>query len=78
MTRKVLLEIIKLKEVDILEQNFTVDQLKNSSEIFITATGKEIMPVTKINGKLVKNGNVGPITTEIIKQHKEFIKSNKW
>lgn len=77
VTRDVLLKILKL-DVSVKLADFTVDQLKKAPEIFISASNKEVLPVTKLTGKKVGNGKVGPITKECMRQFWEFTQSNKW
>lgn len=77
ITRGVLLDILKLP-VPLETEDFSVDALRLASEIFITATGKEVMPVTKIDGNIVGDGKVGSLTNEIMRQHGSFIHSGLW
>jgi len=53
-------DILPIKETDVL-----VDELMDADEIFIGATGKEVMGVVKIEGKPVGNGQIGPFTQKI-------------
>jgi len=58
--------------------DFSRAELMKASEVFLTASNKEVMPVTKIDGKRVGNGKVGPVTKEAMKQFAEFTESNAW
>jgi len=66
VTRTIVLETLA-KELDItvLEKPFTVQFVKGASEAFLSGTSTEIMPVTTIDGTLVGDGTVGPITRKI-------------
>jgi branched-chain amino acid aminotransferase len=77
VTRDVVLKIQKLS-VPVLEKDFTLDQLLSAQEVFLTASNKEILPVTKIDGRLVGSGKVGPVTKEMMKQFHEYVESGKW
>lgn len=77
ITRAVLLEILELN-ISLKVQNFTIDQLVKAQEIFLTASGKEIVPVTTIDGQAVGSGQVGPITKQTMKQFHVFTSSNLW
>jgi branched-subunit amino acid aminotransferase/4-amino-4-deoxychorismate lyase len=77
VTRDVLLDKIKLS-IPALAEDFSVESLCKASEIFITATGKGIMPVTKIDGLPVGNGKVGDVTKEVMHQYHAFMRSNDW
>lgn len=77
VTRGVLLEIFKL-DVSVEVKDFTLDELLGASEVFLTGSGKEITPVTRIDGKPVGNGMVGTVTKEIMRQYKEYVYSDLW
>ena len=77
ITRAVLLEILKLN-VPMEVRDFTLNELLSSNEAFLTASGKEITPITSIDGEPVGNGEVGAITKEVMNQFKEYTLSNLW
>lgn len=49
------------------ERDITLKELLAADEVFITATNKEILPIVKIDGKLIKNGKVGKRTQHLMK-----------
>ncbi len=57
------------------ERNIKIGELRTAKEIFITGSGKGIVPVVNINGKKVSDGKIGPITKELVKKYDEFVKS---
>jgi len=77
ITRGVLLEICKLN-VPIEQKDFTLQELLSASEIFFTGSSKEVTPITKIDGKPVGDGKVGPITKQAMKQFEEFTTKGSW
>lgn len=74
ITRGVILDDLKLS-TQAEARDFTVQELLTAAEIFITATGKEVMPVTKINDTLVGEGEVGDVTREVMSKFKNFFES---
>src|SRR4030067_1528232 len=46
--------------------------LYNADECFLTGTGAEIIPVIKIDGRVIGNGRTGAITRRLIKGFKEL------
>jgi len=76
ITRDTLLEMVKGVKIHVAD--FTHKELMRASEVFLTASNKEVMPVTKIDGKKVGNGKVGPVTKEMMQQFAEFTASDKW
>ncbi len=77
ITRNVLLEILKL-DVEVCEEDFSIEQLRLASEVFFTGSGKEVMPITKIDSKFVGDGKVGAVTREVIRQFRQYTQSDKW
>lgn len=77
ITRNVLLEILKL-DVEVCEEDFSIEQLRLASEVFFTGSGKEVTPITKIDSKFVGDGKVGAVTREVIRQFRQYTQSDKW
>jgi len=74
ITRDIILNDLELS-IQVEEQDFTVQDLLSATEIFITATGKEVMPVTIINDSSIGNGDVGDVTKEVMTKFKNFFES---
>ena len=77
VTRGVLLDLLKL-DFPVVEEDFSFEELQSASEIFFSASGKEITPITSINAELVGDGTVGPVTKEVMKQYHDYVHSNLW
>jgi branched-chain amino acid aminotransferase len=45
------------------------DEVRQADEIFITSTAGGIMPITRVDGKNVADGKIGPATRRI---HDEY------
>lgn len=61
VTRKHLLQLAS-HEFEAVERDFTLDELMQASEAFVSSTTKLVLPVTEINGIRIGNGSCGPIT----------------
>jgi branched-chain amino acid aminotransferase len=46
-----------------------------AKEIFATATSRKILPVLKVNDKMIGNGKPGTVTTTLYKKFVELEKS---
>lgn len=68
ITRAVVLRLAGKLGLEVLEQPFTVQELAQADEVFITGTTVEITPITYIDGKPVKQGVPGPITRQLQEQ----------
>lgn len=77
LTRETLLTILKLN-VPIEERDFSLAELLTADEVFLSASNKEVAPVTKIDGQPVGSGQVGKVTKEVMRQFREFTNSNNW
>lgn len=66
ITRSIVIErLAKELDLTILEKPFNASFMKGISEAFLSGTSTEIMPVTSIDGKVVHDGSVGPITRKL-------------
>jgi branched-chain amino acid aminotransferase len=68
ITLKVAKGLIKTEERDI-----TLEELRSSKEMFLTSSTKPIIPVTKLDGKIVGDGKLGKITKELMGRFQEYI-----
>ena len=74
ITRGIILNELELS-IEVEERDFTVQDLFSATEVFITATGKEIMPVKKINDVPIGDAMMGDISKEVMTKFKNFFKS---
>jgi len=58
--------------------DFRLEELLAAEEVFLTGSNKEVLPITKIDGRNVGNGEVGAVTKETMKQFKDFTLSDRW
>lgn len=73
ITRIVALEIAEQIGVDVVERPFTLEELFEADEVFVTSTTSEIMPIVSIDGKKVSDGSPGPITQRLQEQFESLI-----
>lgn len=77
ITREVLLKKLDLAEAVVVE-DFSLNELLEAKEVFLTASNKEVMPVTRVDNVPVGNGKVGKVTKEIMRQFREYTKTGDW
>lgn len=65
VTRKVILELCKENNIDVVEEYIKVEELKNFEEFFITGTTTEVTPVVQIDKWIINNGKPGFLTKKI-------------
>ncbi len=67
ITRNTVIDIARGKGYPVEETVLTRHDLYNADECFITGTAAEVVPVIKVDGRIIGNGKPGKITLEIIK-----------
>ncbi len=65
ITRDVVLKIASKAQIKIEERAFNIAEVKNAAEAFITSTSINVLPVVKIDDRLVAGGKVGEITKRL-------------
>lgn len=77
VTRALVLRLAKENQLQIEEKPIPKNELFNADEIWMTGSGKEICPITTLDGKAVGNGQVGPICKKIIELYNEYKTSER-
>ncbi len=65
ITRGIVIRLADELPVRIEEGHFTVDQLYQADECFLTNTSMEIMPVSMVDTKKMARGKPGPVTLKL-------------
>ncbi len=68
ITRKVILEICRDKDIAFEESFFTREQLYDADEVFLSGTITEVLPIVTIDSKGVANKKPGPLTKVLFKE----------
>jgi branched-chain amino acid aminotransferase len=74
ITRATVMELARESGLAVSEPNLTRYDLFNADECFLTGTGAEIIPVVKIDGRVVGSGKPGPVTEKLVHQFRELTK----
>ena len=70
ITRAVVIDLAREAGLVISEPNLTRYDLFNADECFLTGTGAELIPVVKIDGRVIGTGKPGPVTRSLVQQYK--------
>ena len=62
ITRGFLLECAAAAGIEAVETRVTREDLADADEVFLSATSFNVVPVTRVDGKPVGDGRVGPVT----------------
>lgn len=74
ITRRVVMEMAAESGLTVSEPNLTRYDLFNADECFLTGTGAELVPVVKIDGRIIGSGRPGPVTTRLVAQYRALTK----
>ena len=65
ITRQTVIELAEEAGLKVSEPNLTRYDLFNADECFLTGTGAELIPVVKIDGRVIGTGKPGPSTRQL-------------
>ena len=77
ITREVVLRLA-FPHFEIKTQAVHYSEMGDLDEAFITASNKEVMPVTQIDSQIIGNGQVGPKTKQIMELFRLYTQSTEW
>lgn len=72
ITRDSILEIARKNKIGAHEHVITRHEVYISDECFLTGTAAEIIPVVKVDGRIIGNGKPGKLTLALKKKFKEL------
>lgn len=75
VTRNAVLELAAQLDIPAAESLFTRYDIFTSDECFLTGTGAEVIPVVKVDGRLIGTGVPGSTTTKLITAFHELTQS---
>ncbi|PIV64838.1 MAG: branched-chain amino acid aminotransferase [bacterium (Candidatus Ratteibacteria) CG_4_10_14_3_um_filter_41_18] len=73
ITRNSVIELAQSFKIPVKENLLTRDDLYGGDEVFLTGTAAEIIPVTRIDGRIIKEGKVGPLTQKLRAGFKKLV-----
>jgi len=74
ITRGVVMDLARQSGLIVGEPNLTRYDLFNADECFLTGTGAEIIPVTKIDGRVIGSGKPGAATRGLVAKYRALTK----
>jgi len=74
VTRDVIIRLCKRDGVQLVEKTLQRHDLYIADEMFLTGTGAEVIPVTKIDGRAIGTGEVGEVTRRLIAAFRSYIR----
>ena len=65
VTRHSVIDICKNKQIPIKEKQFSINEVHEADEVFVTGTFAGIIPVRSVDGNTIGNGTRGPLTEQL-------------
>ena len=80
ITRQTIIDISKDLDLQVIEKDISVDDVKAASEAFFTGTAAEVTPVVQVDQSKINDGTPGKITKKIQNEYFDLIrgKNNKY
>ncbi len=75
ITRDTVLDIAEKKHIPTHEHVLTRHEVYISDEVFLTGTAAEIIPVVKVDGRVIGNGRPGKMTLILMKEFAKLTKT---
>ena len=72
ITRESVKKLIKTNKLQLIEKSFTIKQLYNADEVFITSSTNLVTPILKIDSKIINKGKIGNISLRLANLYANF------
>jgi branched-chain amino acid aminotransferase len=66
VTRRRALALARKAKLRVEERPLTASEVRGATELFLTSTAREILPVTRVDGAPIGDGRVGPIARRLL------------
>jgi branched-chain amino acid aminotransferase len=74
ITRQTVIELAQEAGLKVSEPNLTRYDLFNADECFLTGTGAELIPLVKIDGRVIGSGKPGALTRQLVADYRALTK----
>ena len=75
ITRGTVMDLGRAMGLQVSEPNLTRYDVFNADECFLTGTGAELIPVTKVDGRVIGAGKPGPVTRKLVEKYHQLTNS---
>lgn len=72
ITRGAVIDLAKKLKIEVRENLFTLHDIYISDECFLTGTAAEIIPVVKVDGRVIAQGIPGKITLKLLRAFRDL------
>ncbi len=75
ITRNRIIDLAKKNGIRVEEKSFTIDEVFQAQECFLSSSTLAVRPVVKIDGKNIGDGKAGKITRKLSEFYAEFLRA---
>ena len=72
LTRQMILDICRAEDIAASERNISLTELYCADEVFTSGTMGELTPVLNADGRVIGDGQAGPVTQRLQRLHREY------
>lgn len=72
ITRDVVLDLARKSGYPVREEGVPVDALHRCTELWVTSTTSEVMPIVMMDGRPVGDGRPGPVATALLENYRKL------
>jgi len=76
ITRRTVISLAREAGYELQEKEFTLFNVYNADECFLTGTGAECMPVTSADHRTIGTGTAGPVTERVLALYRDYVRSH--
>lgn len=75
ITRNTVMELARDAGIEVAEETLTRHDLFIADECFLTGSAAEVIPAVRLDGRLIADGKVGPITKQLNERFRAHVRS---
>lgn len=76
ITRATVMDLVVKEKFVLEERNISLSEFHTADEVWTTGTMGELTPVTKIDGRVIGDGKVGPVTRQLQEAYKKLTENS--
>ena len=73
ITRETVIEMSRKEGYDVTATNLKKYDLYTAEEVFLCSSAGGIFPVTEIDGRIIGDGKMGPITEQLMERYEKIL-----
>ena len=73
ITRAVVLDLARREQLEVVEGLLDLSEVDKASELFLTSSTREIVPIVQVAGKAVGDGHPGPVSRRLMAAYRQEV-----